>query len=138
MYKRQVLSSPLVHEPLHYRHAWARNPMTNLTNSRQIPVATQRSDDWILEETPVKFPLPPGGDPKSMARKLNGQIRKELELQDRERRLREAEAMVAEMKEQVLADRKSWEESKAREAEKIRAAQEQAQCWALGGRSKTH
>lgn len=38
--------------------------MTNLVNSRQIPLATQRSDDWILEETPVKFATTPGKDGK--------------------------------------------------------------------------
>ena len=49
-----VLSSPFVPEPAHFRHAWARNPMSNIVNGRGIPLATQRSDDWILEETPGK------------------------------------------------------------------------------------
>jgi sialate O-acetylesterase len=121
-----VLSSPLVPEPVHYRYAWARNPMANLTNSRQIPIATQRSDDWLMEETPIKFPLPPGADLKSMSRQISGKISKELELQDRERRIVEAEATVAELKEKFLADKKAWEESKAKEAERVRAMHKEA------------
>lgn len=43
-----VLSSPMVPNPLHYRYAWARNPMGNLQvqGNTDIPFATQRSDDW--------------------------------------------------------------------------------------------
>jgi sialate O-acetylesterase len=122
-----VLSSPFVSSPAHFRHAWARNPMTNLVNARGVPIATQRSDQWLPEETPVKFPLPPGATMETDARRLRGKIMKELELQDRERSVREAEAKVAEMKEKFLADKKVWEESKAQEAEKIRAAHELAQ-----------
>jgi sialate O-acetylesterase len=33
---------------VHYRYAWARNPMGNLQvlGNTDIPFATQRSDDW--------------------------------------------------------------------------------------------
>jgi sialate O-acetylesterase len=43
-----VLISPMVPAPLHYRYAWARNPMGNLQalGNTDIPFATQRSDDW--------------------------------------------------------------------------------------------
>ncbi len=43
-----VLTSPLVPQPVHYRYAWARNPMGNLQvlGNTDIPFATQRSDDW--------------------------------------------------------------------------------------------
>ena len=39
-----VLSSPFVPEPVHYRYAWARNPMSNLVNGsqRSLGHATQR------------------------------------------------------------------------------------------------
>ena len=123
-YRRNVLvlSSPFVSKPLHYRHAWARNPMTNLVNPRQIPLATQRSDDWLPEETPITFPVPAGMDERSQARQRNNKIRKELQLADTERRIREAEATIEELKEQYAADREAWEKSKAKEAERIRAA----------------
>ena len=53
--KSLVLRSPMVSQPKHYRYAWARNPMANIQNTRNsdIPLATQRSDDWDLEETPL-------------------------------------------------------------------------------------
>ena len=43
-----VLTSPMVPQPLHYRYAWARNPMGNLQvlGNTDIPFATQRSDTW--------------------------------------------------------------------------------------------
>ena len=122
-----VLSSPFVAEPAHYRHAWARNPMTNLVNSRQIPLATQRNDDWLPEETPVKFPLPPGTDIKSQARRIRGMVNKELDLADTERRIQEAEATIAQLKEKYLADKEAWEKQKAAEVEKVRAARNSVQ-----------
>ena len=92
-----VLSSPFVPEPRHYRHAWARNPLANLVNRFGIPIATQRSDDWILEETPIQLQPPEGMDDRSQSRWLGNQLRKELEKMDAERRLREAEATVSEL-----------------------------------------
>ncbi|TWU33277.1 hypothetical protein [Novipirellula artificiosorum] len=92
-----VLSSPFVAEPLHFRHAWARNPMSNIVNSRGVPLATQRSDDWTLEETPIKIPLPPNTDLKSQARRIRSLLIKELELADAERRIKEAEATITEL-----------------------------------------
>lgn len=121
-----VLSSPFVPEPAHYRHAWARNPMTNLVNARQIPLATQRSDDWLPEETPIKFPVPPGMDNKSQSRHVSGRIKKELELGDIERRILEAEASIEDLKDKFVADKEAWEKSKAAEAERVRAAKDNA------------
>jgi len=39
-----VLSSRFVPQPVHYRHARARNPLSNIVSSRGVPLATQRSD----------------------------------------------------------------------------------------------
>ena len=122
-----VLSSPFVARPVHYRHAWARNPISNIANSRQIPLATQRSDDWILEETPVKFPAPPGMLEKDAARQVRGKIVKELELDDTERRIKEAEATIARLKEQFTKDKEAWEKKKAADAEKLEAAKAKPQ-----------
>jgi sialate O-acetylesterase len=89
-----VLSSPFVPEPVHYRHAWARNPISNIVNARGIPLATQRSDDWILEETPVKIDT--SGNTSS--RYIANQLRKMLRQGDIERRIKEAEATMAALK----------------------------------------
>ncbi len=101
-----VLSSPQVPQPVHYRYAWARNPMANLVSPLQIPLPAQRSDDWVLEETPTRFP---GGDD----RRLRGLLMKELELIDLERRVREAEATLAELKPKLAAEKEAWEKRKA-------------------------
>ena len=95
-YQRDVLAlnSPFVPEPVHYRHAWARNPISNIVNSRGIPLATQRSDDWILEETPVKVK----DFDKKNSRQISNEIRKMLRQDDIERRIKEAEATIAELK----------------------------------------
>jgi sialate O-acetylesterase len=99
-----VLRSPFVPAPVHYRYAWARNPMGNVVNSLGVPLAAQRSDDWVLEETPVKVDPPPGLSEDAARRHAGNRLRQELERADRERRLREAEAIVAELKPRVEAD----------------------------------
>ena len=55
--RRLVLQSPMVPQPVHFRYAWARSPLGNLQVSRNtdVPFATQRSDNWPLEATPVLF-----------------------------------------------------------------------------------
>jgi len=122
-YKRHmlVLSSPFVPDPKHYRYAWARNPMANIVNGQGIPLATQRSDDWVLEETPIKLPTPKGMDARSARRWVSGRLRKELALADTERRIREAEATIAELKEQYAKDKAAWDKQKAAEAERAKA-----------------
>jgi sialate O-acetylesterase len=93
-----VLSNRFVPQPVHYRYAWARNPMGNIVNPRGVPLAAQRSDDWLLEETPVKVALPPGMSGESAKRYVGNQLRRLLEQADLERRLQEAEATVTELK----------------------------------------
>ncbi len=93
-----VLSNRFVPEPLHCRYAWARNPMGNIVNGRGVPLAAQRSDDWLLEETPVKVPIPENMTPEAARNYVGNQLRKILERDDLERRLKEAEAAVAELK----------------------------------------
>ncbi len=92
-----VLSHPSVESPKHYRYAWARNPMANLGNRFGIPIATQRSDDWILEETPAQIAPPEGMDPNSVRRWLSGQQRARLQTADIERRYADAQATIAEL-----------------------------------------
>ena len=109
-----VLSSPFVPRPAHYRYAWARNPMANLVNGRQVPLATQRSDDWILEETPEKVAIPENTPAEAARRQAAGQIRKALERADLERRIKEAEATIAELQPLVDKAKAEAEKKKAR------------------------
>ena len=113
-----VLSSPHVAKPLHYRHAWARNPMTNLTNARQVPLPTLRSDDWILEETPIKLP---GATPQTDRRLSTNFLLRELRLADTERRIRDAKLTVERLEKPFLAEKEAWEKEKEKLAEKAKA-----------------
>ena len=85
-----VLTSPMVPQPIHYRYAWARSPLGNLQANRMtdIPFATQRSDDWPLENVPL------GVFESEVSGKLDRRQRRKqqeaLRKQDLERRLREA------------------------------------------------
>ncbi len=116
-----VLSSPLVPEPVHYRYAWARNPMANITNSLRIPLATQRSDDWNLEETPEKIPIPQDIAEDAARRYVSSQIHKALELADIERRIKEAEATIAKLKPAVEKAKADAEKKKAAHVKKSKA-----------------
>lgn len=93
-----VLSSRFVPEPIHFRYAWARNPMGNIVNGHGVPLAAQRSDDWLLEETPVKVAIQENMTPEAARNYVGNQLRKILERDDLERRLKEAEAAIAELK----------------------------------------
>jgi sialate O-acetylesterase len=81
---------------MHYRHAWGRSPLGNLQAARtsDIPFATQRSDDWPLENTPLGVlgeEVPPKLD-RGQRRNIVEALRK----QDHERRLHEAQSLVNE------------------------------------------
>lgn len=110
-----ILSSPYVANPVHYRHAWARNPMTNLTSTKQIPIPTLRSDDWILEETPTKYPLVTGKDGKPQAQtKL---IQQELRLGDAERRINDAKRTIELLEKKFLSDKEAFAKEQAKQAQ---------------------
>ena len=94
--KKLVLAGPLVSDPLHYRYAWGRNPSANLqaTGNKDLPFATQRSDDWRMEEVPLGVLSEPITG--KISRPQRNQIVKALKLEDRRRRLFEAEQIVKE------------------------------------------
>jgi len=92
--KQLVLSSPMVPKPIHFRYAWGRNPLANLqaTGNKDLPFATQRSDDWKMEEVPLgvlgdKVTLPLSGSDRN-------RIIQALREQDKDRRLKEAEQVI--------------------------------------------
>lgn len=86
--KTLILTSPMVPEPVQYRYAWGRSPLANLQAERMsdIPVSTQRSDDWDMEEIPLGLMI--GDIPVRAGRaKIDEALRKE----DVRRRLYEDE-----------------------------------------------
>ncbi len=87
-----VLSSPFVAEPLHFRYAWGRNPLGNLqsADNNLLPLATQRTDDWKIEEVPLLDTANATDDP----RKQRDAVKKAMRQADLERRLKEAQALI--------------------------------------------
>jgi sialate O-acetylesterase len=113
-----VLSSPHVPEPIHFRYAWGRNPMGNLQSAgnNDLPFATQRSDDWRMEDVPVQLTGFDNLPPKDFARRANHESKKALQLDDLGRRLKEAQTLIDQHKEEYeqerAAERKRAEEKK--------------------------
>jgi sialate O-acetylesterase len=105
--KAIVLSSPLVPEPIHFRYAWGRNPMGNLqaADNNDLPFATQRSDDWKMEEVPQKFEVDEKLSPRDQARKRRHLAVQALRLDDIGRRLKEAQAFIDDHKEKYEQER---------------------------------
>ncbi len=93
-----VLRSAMVPNPVHYRFAWGRSPLANLQADRMtdIPFATQRSDNWSLENVPL------GVHDEELTEKLNGQQQRKLldalRKQDVERILFEAAELKSTIK----------------------------------------
>ena len=91
-----VLSSEMVSDPVHFRYAWGRSPLANLQvqGHWDIPVATQRSDDWPLEDIPRGiFGENP---PAKLERGQRQQIIRALRQQDLRRRVFEADRLLRE------------------------------------------
>lgn len=92
--KQLVLTSPLVETPQHFRYAWGRNPMGNLqvTGNKDLPFATQRSDDWGMAAVPLGvLKEEPNG---KLTRAQRNQVLKALRADDLRRRLAEARALI--------------------------------------------
>ena len=101
-----ALSSPHVASPVHFRYAWGRNPMGNLTpksNEGGQPLATQRSDDWRIHEVPVKFGERADRTSLNNARAAN-------RLFDMERRIKEARILIESQADSNTKELKAWRE----------------------------
>jgi sialate O-acetylesterase len=94
--RQLVLKSPMVPQPIHYRYAWGRNPLANLQaiGNKDLPLATQKSDDWALEEVPANVFA--DGPTLPLERRDANRIRLILREQDTARRIKEAEMILQE------------------------------------------
>ena len=95
-----VLTSPMVPEPIHYRYAWGRSPMGNLQahHNTDIPLATQRSDNWSLKDIYEALTSKQSTSTGSLERRERNELIKALRGEDMRRRLAEAEALLRENK----------------------------------------
>jgi sialate O-acetylesterase len=89
-----VLTSIMVEQPVHFRYAWARNPLANLqmSGNKDLPIGTQRSDNWPMHTVPLgvldeEIELP-------MSRGDRGKLLKALREMDRQRQLTEAQRII--------------------------------------------
>jgi len=92
--KTLELSSSMVSRPIHYRYAWGRSPLGNLQAARHtdIPFATQRSDDWPLENIPRD--LLGAEAPVTIDRGQRRRLLEALRQQDLERRVHQAKLLI--------------------------------------------
>ncbi len=90
-----VLTSPLVPEPVYYRHAWGRNPLANL-KADGIPLDTLRNDNFTVADLYQIYT----GKKSAIPNILNGAERRELtnalKAEDTKRRRNEAETFLKE------------------------------------------
>ena len=92
-----VLKSSLVPEPVHYRYAWARNPMGNLRANNHIddvPLPTQRSDDWTNGDLLKALTGKEAETPAVLDRGEKRQLMEALASEDRRRLVAEAKAIL--------------------------------------------
>ncbi|MEI6604802.1 MAG: hypothetical protein WCP35_05800 [Verrucomicrobiota bacterium] len=92
-FKAIVLTSPLVPEPLYFRHAWARNPMENLKNSG-IPFACLRNDTWSLADMYELYTGKKTKTPGVIDGGESGQLGNALKAEDLKRRIEEAKTLL--------------------------------------------
>lgn len=90
-----VLSSPLVAEPVYYRHAWGRNPLANV-KADGIPLDTLRNDTWTIADMYAIYTGKKSTMPNILDRRESGELAKALQAEDVKRRLKEAEAFIKE------------------------------------------
>ncbi|NQU25487.1 MAG: hypothetical protein HQ567_29740 [Candidatus Nealsonbacteria bacterium] len=94
---RKILEvySELVEQPVAVRYAWARNPLGNLVNGqhheRILPVPSFRTDNWNWPEAGF------GPDARGESGRVRGEMRKQAEEHNRQRRLRAAKLLVEQL-----------------------------------------
>lgn len=111
-----VLKSPMVPQPVHYRHAWARNPMTNLTNQRQIPIPTIRSDDWAMEDLHA-VPVEISAD---NPRARNGLIQRAAKLADTARQLQSSKSFLEQNEASYLKEKAAYDQEIQKQLDRVK------------------
>lgn len=96
--KAIVLTSPMVPEPKHFRYAWARMPMGNVQahHNTDIPIGTQRSDTWTINDMYEAYMGKKTVDPNTLDRKERRELSEALKASDQERHLHEAKILIEE------------------------------------------
>ncbi len=91
-----VLSSPLISEPIYFRHAWGRNPLANVKTQEHVdlPLPTVRNDTWTMADMYELYTGKKPATPDVLDNKERGELLKELKADDLKRRLDEARELI--------------------------------------------
>ncbi|MGL4550722.1 MAG: sialate O-acetylesterase [Gemmataceae bacterium] len=91
-----VLSSPLVPEPVFFRHAWGRNPQANLKSMdlSDLPFPTQRNDAWTLADMYEIYTGKKPATPAVLDARERQELSKALRAEDLKRRIAEAKELL--------------------------------------------
>lgn len=95
-----VLSSPLVPQPVYYRHAWGRNPLANL-KAEGIPLDTLRNDNFTIADMYEIYTGKKGSTPNVLNNAELRELTKALRADDLKRRLIEAEMFIKQQQDMV-------------------------------------
>jgi sialate O-acetylesterase len=90
-----VLSSPLVAEPVYYRHAWGRNPLANL-KADGIPLDTLRNDNFTVADLYEIHTGKKSATPNILNGRELRELTDALKSEDVKRRRHEAETFLKE------------------------------------------
>ncbi|MCX6877279.1 MAG: hypothetical protein NTW21_26245 [Verrucomicrobia bacterium] len=90
-----VLSSPLVAEPVYYRHAWGRNPLANL-KAGGIPLDALRNDNFTVADMYEIYTGKKSATPNILEGVEFRDLGNALKAEDVKRRLNEAETFIKE------------------------------------------
>lgn len=98
-----VLKSPLVTKALHFRYAWGRNPMGNirlaLRFSNEVPLPTQRSDQWTNADLLKALTGKTAEDAGKLSKGDHNALKAALLKEDLRRKIEEAKALLKQQKE---------------------------------------
>lgn len=88
------LTSVMVSEPIAYRYAWGRNPLANIQaeGNKDVPLATQRSDDWPIRTVPLG--VLPEDAALPLSRSEIPKLRQALQQLDKQRKTAEAQLLL--------------------------------------------
>jgi sialate O-acetylesterase len=90
-----ILSSPLVAEPVYYRHAWGRNPLANL-KADGIPLDVLRNDNFTVADMYEIYTGKKSATPNILEGVEFRDLGNALKAEDVKRRLNEAETFIKE------------------------------------------
>lgn len=91
-----VLSSPLVPEPVYFRHAWGRNPLANVKAQEHVdlPLPAIRNDNWTIADMYELYTGKKPATPNILDGRENGELLRALRADDLKRRLLEARELI--------------------------------------------